>query len=170
MHCPLTRPILILPRISWARSTENYLLIPGIYFVCTKLVQYWKLTPLKKRERACPLSHPMEQRSVVRFFTLKGLSSRDIYTELESMYMDEALCLCTVYKWHRRFMQGRTELFDDPRSAQSLQNNLADALRVMIQEFPFTSCKRLCIRFRLGKATYLRILHDVLRLQKFNLQ
>jgi hypothetical protein len=49
--------------------------------------------------------------------------------------MDEALCLCTVYKWHERFMQGRTELFDNPRSKRPLQNDLADALRVMIQEF-----------------------------------
>jgi transposase len=69
---------------------------------------------------------------VVRFLILKGLSSRDIHTELESVYMDESLGLCTVYKWHGRFMQGRTELFDGPRFGRSPQNDLADALRVMI--------------------------------------
>jgi hypothetical protein len=52
----------------------------------------------------------------VSFFTLKGLSPKDIHTELESVYRDETLCVCTVYKWHKRFMQGRTELFDDPWS------------------------------------------------------
>jgi hypothetical protein len=31
----------------------------------------------------------MEQRAVIRFFTLKGLSPRDIHTELESVYRDE---------------------------------------------------------------------------------
>jgi transposase len=112
----------------------------------------------------------MEQQAVVRFFTLKGLSPRDIYTELESVYMDETLCLHTVYKRHERFMQGRMELFDDPRSGRSLQNDLADALRPTIQEFPFTLCKSLCIHFRLGTDTCLHILHDVLRLQKFNLR
>jgi transposase len=112
----------------------------------------------------------MEQRAVVRFVTLKSLSLKDIYTELESVYMDQALCLHTVYKWHERFMQGRTELFDDPRSGRPLQNDLADAFCAMIQEFPFTSCKFLCIHFRLAKNTCLRILHDVLRLENFNLR
>jgi hypothetical protein len=51
-----------------------------------------------------------------------------------------------------------------------MQNDLADALRAMIQEFPLNSCERLCIYFRLGKASCLRILYDVLHLQKFNLR
>jgi transposase len=111
----------------------------------------------------------MEQRPVVRFFTLKGLSPEDVHTELESKYMDEALDLRTIYKWYERFMRRRIKLFDDPRSGQPLQNDLANALHVMIQEFHFTSCKSLCIHFRLSMSTCLRILHDVLRLKKFNL-
>jgi histone-lysine N-methyltransferase SETMAR len=106
---------------------------------------------------------------VVRFFTLKDSSPKEIQTELESLYMDEALCLRTVYKWHERFMQGRTELFDDPRPGRPLQNSLADALHAMILEF-FTSCKRFCTHFRFVKSTCLSILHDVLHLQKFNLR
>jgi transposase len=62
----------------------------------------------------------MEQHAVVRFFTLKGLCHKDIHTELESMYMNEALCLPTVYKWQELFMQERTELFDDSRSGRPL--------------------------------------------------
>jgi hypothetical protein len=112
----------------------------------------------------------MEQRTVVRPFTLKGLSPRNIHTELESLYLDEVLCLYTLYKWQERFMQGRTELFNDLRSGRSLQNDRPDALRFMIQELPFTSCKCLCSDFRLGKPICLGILHEVLRLQKFNLR
>jgi hypothetical protein len=112
----------------------------------------------------------MEQLVMVRFFTLKGLSPRDIHNELESVYMDEAICLSTVCKWHERLMQEGTELFVDPRSGRSLENDLADALRAMIQEFPFTSYQLLCIHFRLGKATCLRILRDILRWQKFNVR
>jgi hypothetical protein len=120
----------------------------------------------KNRCYAFRSSHLMEQRTVVRFFILKGLSPKDIYTELESVYIDKALCLPTVYKWHKRFMQRRTELFDDTRSGRPLQNDLVDALRAMIQEFPFTSCKGLCTYFRLAKSTCLRILHDILHLKK----
>jgi histone-lysine N-methyltransferase SETMAR len=112
----------------------------------------------------------MEQCAVIRFFTFKGLSPRDIHTELISVYGYEVLDLRAVYKWHERFMQGRTELFDNPRSGRPLQNDLADAIRAMIQEFLFTSCKRLCIHIRIAKATYLRIFQDVLQVKKFNLR
>jgi hypothetical protein len=67
-------------------------------------------------------------------------------------------------------MQGRTELFDNPRSGRPLQNDLADAIRAMIQEFPFASCKHLCMHFRIAKTICLRILHDVLQVKKFNLR
>jgi transposase len=112
----------------------------------------------------------MEQRAVIRFFILKGLSPRDIHTELKSAYGDEALCLHAVYKWHERFMQRRMELFDNPRFGRPLQNDLADAHRAMIEEFPFTSCKHLCIHFKIAKTTCSRILHDVLQVKKFNLR
>jgi hypothetical protein len=112
----------------------------------------------------------MEQYVVVRFFTFKGLSHKDIYIEFESMYMDETLCLHTVYKWHERFMQERTELFNDSRSRRPLQNDLVDALRVMIQELSFTSCKRLRTNFILANSICMCILHDVLHLKKFNLR
>jgi transposase len=112
----------------------------------------------------------MKQRPVVLFATLKGVSLRDIHTELESAYMDQALCLPTVYKWHERFMQRRTELFDGPRSGRPWHNDLADVLRGMIQEFPFTLCKRLWTDFRLAMTTSLLLLRAVLCLKKFNLR
>jgi hypothetical protein len=85
----------------------------------------------------------MEQQAVVCFFILKSFSPKDIQTELALAYIDEALCLCTVYKLHKRFDRGKTELFDDPWSGRPLQNDLADALSVMIQECHFTSYKHL---------------------------
>jgi hypothetical protein len=67
-------------------------------------------------------------------------------------------------------MQGRTEPFDNPRSGRPPQNDLADALRAMIQEFPFTSCRHLCIHFRIAMTICLRVLHDVLQVKKSNLR
>jgi hypothetical protein len=126
--------------------------------------------PLKKIITPCPFRHSVEQRVVIRFFTLKGSSPRDIHPELESVYGDEALCLRAVYKWYERFLQGRMELFDNPRCGRPVQNDLGDAFHGVLQEFPFTSCKSLCVYFRIAKATCLRILHDVLHSRKFNLR
>jgi hypothetical protein len=115
-----------------------------------------------------PLNRAM--RSGACLLAFKGLSPKDIHTELESVSIDEALCLRRVYKWREYFMEERTELFDDLRSGRPLQNDHADALRAMIQEFPFVSCRRLCMHFGLVKSTCLCILHDVLRLKKFDLR
>jgi hypothetical protein len=62
--------------------------------------------PLENRHGAFPLSHLTEQRAVVRFFTLKSLSLKDIHIELEPVQTDEALCLSTVSQWRGGFMHG----------------------------------------------------------------
>jgi hypothetical protein len=104
----------------------------------------------------------MEQRAVVHFFTLKGLSPKDVHTELESAYVHEGLCLRPVYRWHKPLMHGRTKRFHDPRSGRSLQNDLADSIRTMIQEFTVTLYEHLCGQFRLARSTCLRLLYGVL--------
>jgi hypothetical protein len=66
-------------------------------------------------------------------------------------------------------VNGGIELCDDPQSGRPLRNDLAQALSAMLQESLFTSCKRLCVNFRIGKAIYLHILPDVLHREKFTL-
>jgi hypothetical protein len=75
-----------------------------------------------------------------------------------------------VKKWRSRFLQGRTTLFDDPRSGRPLTQDLAQAVRSMLDEKSFTSCRVLCRHFRIAKTTCLRILHDELGLQQFHLR
>jgi transposase len=111
----------------------------------------------------------MEQRAVIRVFTLKGLKAKPIQAELESVYGTDACKLSMVKKWRSRFLQGRTTLFNDPRSGRPLTQDLAEAVRSMLDEKPFTSCRILCRHFRIAKTTCLRILHDELGLQQFHL-
>jgi transposase len=95
----------------------------------------------------------MEQRAVIRFFTVKGLKSRDIHAELMSVYGGNALAIAPVKKWRKRFREGRTDVFDDPRGGHPITQDLAEAIRSVLTERPFTSCKVLCRHFRIGKAT-----------------
>jgi hypothetical protein len=74
----------------------------------------------------------MEQRTVMRFFTLKKFNLEDIHTEFLSMYGPNALAFSTVYKWNQRFVDGRTEICDDLRSRRSLSHDLAEALNTML--------------------------------------
>jgi transposase len=66
----------------------------------------------------------MEHRAAIHFFTLKGLKAKDVCAQLESVCGQGALALPTVRKWRRRFQQGRTDLFDDPKSGRPLTPGL----------------------------------------------
>jgi hypothetical protein len=93
----------------------------------------------------------MERKMVLRFFTLKRINPQDIHTKLLSMYEPNAFALLTMYKWHQRFADERTEFCNDPRPGRPLHCDLADTLDTMLQECYFTSCKKLCVRFRIGR-------------------
>jgi hypothetical protein len=112
----------------------------------------------------------MDQRGVIRYYTLKGTAPLRIHAKLLAVYGTGALKRSTVFKWHKRFSEGRTDLEDDPRSGRPSHDEFAEGIGAMIDECPFISCKRLAIHFRIAKATCLRILHDVLHLKKFNLR
>jgi transposase len=112
----------------------------------------------------------MEQRAVIRFFTLKGLKVKEIRAELESVYCPEALALSTVKKWRKRFQEGRTNLIDGRRPGRPVTHDLAEAIQSMLAERPFLSWKVLCRHLGIGKATCLRILHNDLGLRKFHLR
>jgi transposase len=61
---------------------------------------------------------------VIRFCELKGLKTRAIRTDFESVYGPEALALATVKKWQRRFHHERVNLLDDPRFGRFLTKDL----------------------------------------------
>jgi transposase len=117
----------------------------------------------------CTLRRSMEQRAVVRVLTLKRLKSGQIDAELKTMSGPDALALATVKKWSKCFREVRTDLSDNPTSGPPLTHDLAEAIRSVLRERPFTSCKVLCEHFRIAKATCLHILHNDLGLKEFHL-
>jgi transposase len=79
--------------------------------------------------RARAFSIPMEQHAVVRFFILKGTKAKDIKTELDEAYREEALSLSAVKKWRKRFVDGRTSLNDDPCPGRPCDSGLASPIQ-----------------------------------------
>jgi hypothetical protein len=112
----------------------------------------------------------MEQRAVIRFFTLKGLKAKEIRTELESVNGREALARSTVKKWRKRVQEGRTDLINDRRPGRPVTHDPVEAIQSMFTERAFLSCKVLCRHLRIGKAICLRILHNDFGLTKFHLR
>jgi hypothetical protein len=111
----------------------------------------------------------LKQRAVIRYLTFKNLSVAKIATEHQDVYGRDALKSSTVSKWRLRFQDGLGGLFDLTRSERPSRSDLAAPIQSLVQQFPFISCKVLCCRLKIGKATCLRVLHDDLHLAKFNL-
>jgi hypothetical protein len=104
----------------------------------------------------------MKQRTVIRFLTLKSLRASAIAAELEWVYETEALAISPVKKWCKRFAEGKTVLYDDPKCGRPPTNDLADAVSSMLKEGPYLPCKVLCRRFHTAKGIYLRVFIDML--------
>jgi transposase len=84
-----------------------------------------------------------EQSTVFRSLIFKKLSARDIAFELEGVYGHEALSRSAVKKWCKRFINGRIALKDDVRPGRPPKRDLCESLRVLTDEAPFISCKRM---------------------------
>jgi len=112
----------------------------------------------------------IELRAVIRFFTLKGIKPKAIYAELKGVYGDDVCSISTVKKWNKRFFEGRTKLEDDTRSGRPQNIDLSRSVLDLLEEFPFMSCKAICTVLEIPKTSCLRILHDTLKMKKFNLR
>jgi hypothetical protein len=85
------------------------------------------------------------------------------------VYGADALKYLTVSKWRVRFQDGSGDPFDLARSGKPSRSDLAAPIQSLVQQFPFMSCKVLCRKLMIGKTTCLCVLHNDLRLKKFNL-
>jgi hypothetical protein len=112
----------------------------------------------------------MEQQAVIPFLILKRLRGSAIAAKVESVYETEAITVSTVKKRRKRFVEGRTSLYDDPSGRRNVTNDLSEAISSVVKESPCLSCKVLCQHFRIAKRTCLRILHDTLGMKKSHLR
>jgi hypothetical protein len=99
--------------------------------------------------------------------TLKSLKAKDIEMELIGVYGDEALLISAEKKWRRRFLQGRTELGNDPRSGRPANSDLTEVIAELIREHPFLLIKILYRNLRVSKGRCVKILDEKLGLKSF---
>ena len=72
---------------------------------------------------------------VIRYLQKKGLTTKEIHTNMVSTLGDDAPALSTVKKWAVKFKRGRESLEDDPRSGRpstaTIQENI-DRIHQMV--------------------------------------
>jgi hypothetical protein len=76
----------------------------------------------------------LQQRSIVRYFVLRGKSNQQITAKLAKGYGRDALCLRAVEKWAVRFHAGQHDVEDDDRSGQPLKRIFAILFSVFLRK------------------------------------
>jgi hypothetical protein len=75
-----------------------------------------------------------QQRSIIRYFVLRGKSNQQIAAKLAKGYGWDALCLRAVRKWATRFRAGKHDVEDDDRFGRPHQTDLCDVVLRFIEK------------------------------------
>ena len=74
-------------------------------------------------------------RGVIRYLEKKGLTTKEIHSDIVSTLGDDAPVLSTAKKWAAEFKRGRESFEDDPRSGRlstaTTQENI-DRIHLMV--------------------------------------
>ena len=64
------------------------------------------------------MSSHAEQRSVIKFCVLSNKSPSETVHDLKKAYGSSSLSRSTIFMWHKRFAEGRSDIKDDVRSGR----------------------------------------------------
>lgn len=74
----------------------------------------------------------VEYRTIIKFFTQKGLNATKITKELKEVYNDSSPAYRTIAKWVAEFKDDPTRDFEDaPRSGRSLTTTTDENIKVV---------------------------------------
>ncbi|PNF35315.1 hypothetical protein B7P43_G04813 [Cryptotermes secundus] len=115
------------------------------------------------------LSANAEQRANIKFLTKLGKSATETYNLLTEVYGDQCLSRTQVFEWFKKFMEGRKNVGNDPKSGRpptaKTPENVEKVARIVRRD------RRLSIRAiseltNINKESVRQILHDDLGMKK----
>ena len=115
------------------------------------------------------LSANVEQYVKIKFLTKLGKSATETYNLLREVYGDQYLSRTQVFEWFKKFMEGREDVGNDPKSGRpstaKAQKNVEKVARI------FRGDRRLSIQasselININKESVRQILHDDLDMKK----
>ncbi len=87
----------------------------------------------------------IEHRSVIKFFTRKGLNATEIHKELDNVYKDSAPSYRTVAKWVAEFKDPERGFEDAPRSGRPsttvTDENIQTVERIVMRDRQISVCR-----------------------------
>lgn len=109
-----------------------------------------------------------EQRTIIKFCAATGKTPVDTMKMLSEATGKPSVCRSIVYKWHKRFSDGRNSVKDDARSGRPgvINSGLVNTVRDMIEEDRRVSIRDLSDQTGVGKTTIDVILKEHLNMNK----
>jgi len=111
----------------------------------------------------------IEQRSVIKFLTRKGVSPNEIAQRLTSVYGSSSLKISAVKRWSQLFRLGRESVEDEERSGRpsegTSQENI-DLVEHIVLDDRRLKVKEIAKLSNLSETTVWRIVHDHLNMSK----
>ena len=110
---------------------------------------------------------------VIRYLQKKGLTTKEIHTDMVSTLEDDASVLSTVKKWAAEFKRGRESLEDDPRSGRpstaTTQENI-DRIHQMVMNNTRLTISHLANAISISRERVENIFHNELGKSKVSVR
>ena len=112
----------------------------------------------------------IEQRCVIHFLYLKGLSGKDIKAELNNVYGDQAMSKTQVYFWISEFHRGRNDLNDLIRPGRPKDDIIDVLIQNQLDNDPHASARIIAKRIGYSLHAVLDHLHTVFCMKNYHLK
>ena len=111
----------------------------------------------------------LEARYAIKFCVKLGKSAAETSEMLTTAYGPSFMSQATIYRWHRRFREGREQVRDDDRSGRERDvrtPELIDQIELFLNEDRHASLRAIATHFEVGEATVHRVVHEDLNMRK----
>lgn len=111
----------------------------------------------------------LQQRSVIKFLTLEGVSAKDIHSRLQNQFGEDTLCYTQVKDWAAQFKRGRISVRDEPRSGRPVEaatEETIEAVKQLILMDTKIKVEELAAETKVSHGTICSILDYHLHVQK----
>ena len=82
----------------------------------------------------CEIERSLEQPINLKFLVRLGKTPTETLNLLNEVYVENAISREGVFKWHKRFKDGREKVEDDPRSGKPLTGRNDENIQLLRQK------------------------------------
>ena len=109
----------------------------------------------------------LEARYGIKFCVKLGKNASETHERIKAAYGED--CMSRVFRWHKRFKEGREEVRDDERCGRDSsvrKSDLVDQIGESLEEDRRTSLETIASDFGVSKGTVYKIVHEDLNMRK----